>query len=290
MGFIGKQPAKAAITSSDITDGVVTADKLASDSVTTAKIADNGVTTAKINADAVTDAKIADDVVGTEHLTAGEVDTTALGADAVTEAKIADSAIESEHLNNNIISGTTALTSAPDDTDEFLVSDAGTLKRIDYSLIKGGGIEVADNWRLSSNYTVDSSETDLDSNWERVDTTGQGFIGTAMSQSSGLFTFPSTGIYYIGFDIQYYGADNNDYGRAVIVHNNGSGTKTHLTDNRAHYMDQERISVHAHTLFDCQNTSTDKIEFFGGGNRSSTISGSTSKNETNVVFIRLGDT
>ena len=290
MPYIGQKPHNKVVTASEITDGIITADKLASDSVTTAKIADNGVTTAKINADAVTDAKVADDVIGTEHLTAGEVDTTALGADAVTEAKIADSAIESEHLNNNIISGTTALTSAPDDTDEFLVSDAGTLKRIDYSLIKGGGIEVADNWRLSSNYTVDSSETDLDSNWERVDTTGQGFIGTAMSQSSGLFTFPSTGIYYIGFDIQYYGADNNDYGRAVIVHNNGSGTKTHLTDNRAHYMDQERISVHAHTLFDCQNTSTDKIEFFGGGNRSSTISGSTSKNETNVVFIRLGDT
>ena len=290
MPYIGQKPHNKVVTASEITDGIITADKLASDSVTTAKIADNGVTTAKINADAVTDAKVADDVIGTEHLTAGEVDTTALGADAVTEAKIADSAIESEHLNNNIISGTTALTSAPDDTDEFLVSDAGTLKRIDYSLIKGGGIEVADNWRLSANYTIDSSETDLDSNWERVDTTGQGFIGTAMSQSSGLFTFPSTGIYYIGFDIQYYGADNNDYGRAVIVHNNGSGTKTHLTDNRAHYMDQERISVDAHPLFDCQNTSTDKIEFFGGGNRSSTISGSTSKNETNVVFIRLGDT
>jgi len=103
MAFIGKQPPKAAITSSDITDGVVTADKLASDSVTTAKIADNGVTTAKINADAVTDAKIADDVVGTEHLTAGEVDTTALGADAVTAAKIADDAINSEHYTDGSI-------------------------------------------------------------------------------------------------------------------------------------------------------------------------------------------
>ena len=44
MGFIGKQPAKAAITSSDITDGVVTADKLASDSVGKAKINAAGVT------------------------------------------------------------------------------------------------------------------------------------------------------------------------------------------------------------------------------------------------------
>jgi hypothetical protein len=83
MGFIGKQPSKAAITSSDITDGVVTTDKIA--------------------ADAITDAKIADDVVGTEHLTAGEVDTTALGADAVTGAKIADDAINSEHYTDGSI-------------------------------------------------------------------------------------------------------------------------------------------------------------------------------------------
>ncbi len=248
--YIGNAPSAVALTSDKITDGIISTAKVAADAITTAKVA----------------------------------------ADAITEAKIADTAVESEHLNNNIISGLTELSSAPADTDEFLVSDAGNIKRIDYSLIKGGGIEVADNWRLSANYTIDSSETDLDSNWERVDTTGQGFIGTAMSQSSGLFTFPSTGIYFISFDIQYFGSDNNDYGRAVIVHNNGSGTKTHLTDNRAHYMDQERIAVHAQCLFDCQNTSTDKIEFFGGGNRSSTVSGSTNKNETNVVFIRLGDT
>ena len=42
-------------------------------------------------------------------------------------------------IKDDLISGTTALTDAPADTDEFLVSDAGTLKRIDYSLIKGGG-------------------------------------------------------------------------------------------------------------------------------------------------------
>ena len=59
--------------------------------------------------------------------------------DIITEAKIADDAVENEHLNANVITGHTALTSAPADTDEFLLSDAGTLKRIDYSLIKGGG-------------------------------------------------------------------------------------------------------------------------------------------------------
>ena len=47
-----------------------------------------------------------------------------------------DSTVTNAKLAQDIISGETALTSEPADTDEFLVSDAGTLKRIDYSLIK----------------------------------------------------------------------------------------------------------------------------------------------------------
>ena len=54
----------------------------------------------------------------------------------VTTNKLASTSVTAAKLNNDIISGTTALASEPADTDEFLVSDAGTLKRIDYSLIK----------------------------------------------------------------------------------------------------------------------------------------------------------
>ena len=50
-----------------------------------------------------------------------------------------DDTVGAAQIKNDLISGTTALGVAPADTDEFLVSDAGTLKRIDYSLIKGGG-------------------------------------------------------------------------------------------------------------------------------------------------------
>ena len=57
--------------------------------------------------------------------------------DSVTASSIADDAVESEHLNDNIISGQTALGAQPADTDEFLVSAAGTIKRVDYSYIKG---------------------------------------------------------------------------------------------------------------------------------------------------------
>ncbi len=76
---------------------------ITADAITSTEIADNAVVTAAINADAVTDAKIADDVVGTEHLTANEVDTAALGADAVTGAQLADNAVNSEHYTDGSI-------------------------------------------------------------------------------------------------------------------------------------------------------------------------------------------
>jgi len=60
-------------------------------------------------------------------------------ADSVITTNVTDANITSAKINNDLISGKTALASEPADTDEFLVSDGGTLKRIDYSLIKGSG-------------------------------------------------------------------------------------------------------------------------------------------------------
>ena len=118
-----------------------------------------------------------------------------------------DATVTAAKLNNDIISGTTALTSEPADTDEFLVSDAGTLKRIDYSLIKGGGITVADQWRVTANITANADP--ISSNLERIDTAGQGgMTDNQMSVSSGIFTFPLTGIYLVSFNA--YGVTDSD--------------------------------------------------------------------------------
>ena len=68
---------------------------------------------------------------------AGSVAASQLATDAVTTAKILDTAVTGAKLNDDSISGQGALGAAPADTDEFLVSDAGVLKRVDYSYIKG---------------------------------------------------------------------------------------------------------------------------------------------------------
>ena len=246
----------------------------------TRSLPDSAVTTAKINADAVTDAKIADDVIGTEHLTAGEVDATALGADSVTAAKI----------NNDIISGSTELASEPADTDEFLVSDAGTLKRIDYSLIKGGGITVADQWRLTSNFTNNAQP--IASNLEQVDTSGQGTLGSAMTESSGIFTFPSTGIYLVEFICTHFENGLDDatmYVEIYVTTNNSSYTAVARTygSNR----ESESSTTIATSLVDVTDTTNVKVRFdVDNSNSSNVVRGDSNKNETHFNFIRLGDT
>ena len=57
----------------------------------------------------------------------------------VTSSDLADDVVTSAKIGDTAISGFSALGATPADTDEFLISDAGVLKRMDYSYIKGGG-------------------------------------------------------------------------------------------------------------------------------------------------------
>mgnify|MGYP003136490812 CR=1 FL=1 len=78
-----------------------------------------------------------------------------------------DDTVTAAKLNNDIISGQTALSSEPADTDEFLVSDAGTLKRIDYSLIKGGGsFNLLQTTTVSSGVSTVAFTSNIDSTYK----------------------------------------------------------------------------------------------------------------------------
>ena len=146
----------------------------------------------------------------------GSVGTSQLASDAVTEAKIADDAVESEHLNNNVISGQTALGAEPADTDEFLVSDAGTIKRVDYSYIKAGTMTPAFFAEKNSTQSItNNSFTKITYETEIVDT------DSAFASSK--FTVPSgkAGKYFIGFNKMNNkgGVTAEDY---TTIYKNGS--------------------------------------------------------------------
>ena len=116
---------------------------------------------------------------------------------SVIAAKLASDSVTAAKLNDDIISGQTALASEPADTDEFLVSDAGTLKRIDYSLIKGGG---------KIGQVVSTNKTDTFS--ESVSSTGDSSLVTGLTVDSGLSTFPT--IQRRGFGLRSNGSLRKD--------------------------------------------------------------------------------
>ena len=101
------------------------------------------------------------------NLATGDViDFIILLGDTLNVGTPSDDSVGAAQTKNDIISGQTALTSAPDDTDEFLVSDAGTIKRIDYSLIKSGGLNLISTTTISS-ATSSVSITGMDSTYKR---------------------------------------------------------------------------------------------------------------------------
>ena len=120
-----------------------------------------------------------------------------------------------------------------------------------------GGITMADQWRLTTT-TNDGTDADITSNWERVDTSGAGFVGSAMTESSGVFTFPSTGMYLVA--TSWY----------IIASSDGSATiRTQVTENNSSYVDASIANAHSsgnstcpsNYIVDVTDTSNVKVKF-----------------------------
>ena len=156
------------------------------------------------------------------------------------------------------------------------------------------GITMAQTWRLTSNFgiTSNSGGADITSNFEIADTYGYGGIGSDMSQSSGVFTFPSTGIYLIMFNAGHTcsGAANWSQIEIRVTTNNSNYEKAAYGYAALHNGGAYQTSF-ALFMFDVTNTSTHKVKFGVQGSTSSTsLVGSSTQNQTTFTFIRLGDT
>ena len=77
-------------------------------------------------------------------------------------SKPANKPVVASDLDPTIITGQTALATSPADTDEFLISDAGVLKRLDASLIGGGKVlQVVSVAKTDTFTTTSTSKTDI---------------------------------------------------------------------------------------------------------------------------------
>ena len=152
-----------------------------------------------------------------------------------------------------------------------------------------GGLSMADQWRLTANAT--GASADITSNWERNDSTGFGQLGTGMTESSGIFTFPSTGIYLVRFFLNDTGGSSflSSYSRLYVTTNNSSYTEVARGMGAGGASDTQVIPCEA--IIDVTDTSNVKVKFaYYHGDSGSTAKGDSDKNETYVTFLKLGAT
>ena len=153
------------------------------------------------------------------------------------------------------------------------------------------GITMAYQWRLTADFT--GSADPIASNWEQADTHSPGQIGSVMSQSSGIFTFPSTGVYLITFIHETQNGSTSEYitNDIQITTNDSSYTSATTSYGNAYASSTYQTSI-SQFMFDVTSTSTHKCRFytFPQGGSNITTKGDTGRNRTCVTFIRLGDT
>ena len=154
-------------------------------------------------------------------------------------------------------------------------------------------------WRLTAN-TNNSTNGVISSNWEAVDTdgwqhtsTGAARIGSAMQLSSGIFTFPKTGVYQITFFCTVDVAANNTGSQIYmqITPDNGSNYSNVArgdcgpTDNATNIRQQ----IFLQGLVNITNTTNDKVRFETAGFNSGTyIYGNSDMTFSGVTFERKG--
>ena len=158
----------------------------------------------------------------------------------------------------------------------------------------GLGITMADQWKVSTSQTT-SSDTLADiTGWAR-NTNNFAGIGSALTNSGANFTFPSTGIYYIRYQIATYITTGASRYISARLYFNGSticmpwSSSSHISGN------QTTQSSGSQAILDVTDTSnTFKIQMQSQnpvvvvGNNEAGYSGTATMSD--VVVIRLGDT
>tara|TARA_R100001224_G_scaffold35722_1_gene20254 strand:+ start:61 stop:651 length:591 start_codon:yes stop_codon:yes gene_type:complete len=154
----------------------------------------------------------------------------------------------------------------------------------------GIGISVCGQFRITSNQAGDQDPLNA---WEENDDATYARVGSAVTQSSGIFSFPSTGIYLIIWDVacnSTSGTDKSSAWEIYMTTDNSSYTK--IARNTESFSDTYQYkNTNSSVMVDVTNTSNDKVKFVVSGTNSVVqTNGNSTQNQTAVTFLRVGDT
>lgn len=183
-------------------------------------------------------------------------------------------------------------------TDTISESTSAAGVTIDGVLVKDNTVDSIaeiDQWHLTADRS--NSNADITANLSRF-TTGiaAGYSGTGMTESSGIFSFPSTGIWSVRAMVTMQSHENDSQGVYIIGSDDNFSTQTILSNihvaHRATSTGAEVRNGYGEVIVDITNTSTHKVKFqvFGQNDGDDVMSGSSSRFVTGFTFQRLGRT
>ena len=157
------------------------------------------------------------------------------------------------------------------------------------------GVVEADTWRLTADVT---GKVDLTSGWERDDTDGNGLLGTGITESSGIFSFPSTGYWLVSCTVQIkINTGDSRYSHHYIKYTSDNGSNwSNATRSSSNYLDTGDGNAsfgdnHSEKIFDITDTRNQKIKIHVSGTDTDMKSlGDSNANYTYIRFIKLAET
>jgi len=148
-----------------------------------------------------------------------------------------------------------------------------------------------DHWRLTADFATNSATL---TGWERNDDATSAYAGTGMTESSGVFTFPKTGLWKVTMEMEVRTSATD--GAASVYSKISSNSGTNYDDRgyvevRGDAGDVDGASgVSASILVNVTNASTFRCKFVVEGlGTGSAIKGNSSFDRTSVMFERITD-
>jgi len=161
-----------------------------------------------------------------------------------------------------------------------------TIQEADGTAFPFPEVTLAQSWMLDSGFSGNANPIQ---GWSKYTAANTSALGSDMSESNGIWTFPSTGFYWIQTQGYHYGSGGNSSTTIYPEFSIDGGSNfsqsersyTNVADSSGTWYN---TSINAH-FFDVTNTSTHKCKIRTDGNNQ-TINGG----GTFVRFIRLGNT
>jgi len=157
------------------------------------------------------------------------------------------------------------------------------------------GLTEADQWRITTDVAA-SGVTQITANWERADTYGSNKLGTGMTESSGVFTFPSTGFWRVDYQFRCnsVAVDVRYIFFAIETSTNGGSNWNIISEgavNISNFMSGTEYNSSANfALIDVTSTSNVKVRVRFDPSAYVVVDGHTSSNETGLLFTKLAET